>query len=128
MNIIRRIQAKTPKWAAMTLTTINFVWLFIVAVQEAGIIDIFSFEPKLSSTIKGLTAIIVVIGNIFLTTRKQKQMPDYLELTEGERLAYPLTSKEIGLVVHQIDAQKGYYKVLPTLTWDYIGTRPNDRT
>lgn len=128
MNIIRRIQAKTPKWAAMALTVINFVWLLIVGIQEAGIIDIFSFEPKLASTIKGLTAIIVVIGNIFLTTRKQKQMPEYLDVTEGERLAYPLTDKQIGMIVHQIDAQVGYYKVLPTLTWDYIGTRPNDRT
>lgn len=127
MNIIERIQSQTPKWAAILLAAINSIWLFIVGIQEAGVIDLFAFEPKLSGTIKGLTAIIVVAGNIFLTTRKQKQMSEYQELTEEQRLAYPLTTKEIGLVVHQIDGQIGYYRVETTLTWGYIGTRPNDR-
>lgn len=132
MNLLKQLTASTPKWAANALIILNAAWLIAVALQG---IDIVNFFPNMSDTmannIKGIIAVLVVIGNVFFAaqtktptevTEVTTQTPP--SMTEQQRLSLTLTPQMEGLVVYQIDGQQiGFWQVLQ-LRWEYIGSRP----
>lgn len=80
MSLVTNISTQTPKWAAQGLLILNGVYVGILALQSAGVIDILPVSQEAKDKVKSVMAAIVVIGNVLLVSQKTKAgSPDNLD-------------------------------------------------